>query len=704
LEEPQEVLHSTDDYGRELRYLAFLQTLCAKTALSCGESASDYFGYNEKLVWSSDPAEAAAQICLIHYDNADGDIWTVNTTALAARLGQPHALKFLHENGCPWDETTCSSAASKGHLSCLQYAHENGCGWDAETGTEATRNGHLPSLKYACENGCPTDVESLSRSMWHTACFDYLRKNGFLAGAARLCASAARTNNLALLMKLHSKGCQWDERTCEAATQASSLECLQYAHENGCPWDSKTCSEAIQHANTDCLRYAVEQECPLAADILCHAALYLPCLEYLHERSLAWHKEVCEQAAFLGRVECLVYAHEHGCPWDARTCESAANFGRLGALRYAHEHGCPWDARTVNAAAERGKDSCLQYALAHGCPANHTTCTRAAASNLCCLILAHEHGCPWKARTFAAAAKAGNLECLRYLFGQGCPWEATACVAAAREGKLDCLRYLCELGCPWVVSQLLAIPLTVKTRRCLEYVREQAPAEAAAYDANVLALQTWSVPRCNGLPGAPGSCSVRKMETITLAEALKDFPRSVPVLPCKEQPSKVYVRQILSISLSDVLAGTPYDTQSSGASLQSLFGPSRVVSGSVRRIKCDLLSGSLSELLSHRAAQHSAQQTTAFYSTPIPDLQTGLLDRAPSSPADVEASTRPPETRHQRHVRRWREKQTRLAQARGQQGGKEVLDRKTGKDKTGAGRRCRQMNVVQRLLYARSLR
>jgi hypothetical protein len=104
-------------------------------------------------------------------------------------------------------------------------------------------------------------------------------------------------------------------------------------------------------------------------------------------------------------VECLAYAHVHGCPWDARTCEVAANWGRLDALLYAHEHGCPWDARTVNAAAERGKDSCLAYALAHGCPADHTNCTRAAASNLCCLILAHEQGCPWNARTIAAAAK-----------------------------------------------------------------------------------------------------------------------------------------------------------------------------------------------------------------------------------------------------------------------------------------------------------
>jgi hypothetical protein len=232
---PQEILHSIDDYGKELRYLAFLQALCAKTALSCGESASDYYGYNEKLVWSSDPAAAAAQICLIHYDYAGGDIWTVNTTALAARLGQPHALKFLHENGCPWDESTCSSAASKGHLSCLQYAHENGYEWDAETGTEATRNGHLSCLKYACENGCPTDVESMSRSMWRTACFEYLRKNGFLTGAARSCASAARTNNLALLMKLHSEGCQWDERTCEGALRRVAWSVCNTRTRTGAP-------------------------------------------------------------------------------------------------------------------------------------------------------------------------------------------------------------------------------------------------------------------------------------------------------------------------------------------------------------------------------------------------------------------------------------------------------------------------------------
>jgi hypothetical protein len=107
--------------------------------------------------------------------------------------------------------------------------------------------------------------------MRHTAFFEYLRKNGFLAGAARLCASLP-VPTTPLLMKLHSEGCQWDERTCDAAAQASSLECLQYAHENGCPWDSKTCSEALQHANTNCLRYAVEQGCPLGADILCHAA------------------------------------------------------------------------------------------------------------------------------------------------------------------------------------------------------------------------------------------------------------------------------------------------------------------------------------------------------------------------------------------------------------------------------------------------
>jgi hypothetical protein len=202
---------------------------------------------------------------------------------------------------------------------------------------------------------------------------------------------------------------------------------------------------------------AVEHGCPNSQTLW-----YTLCSRYLHDKSAFWHEQVSERAAFWGKADSLRYAHEHGCPWDARTCEAAAKGDELVCLRYAHEHGCPWDARTVNAAADDGKASCFRYALTHNCPADHTTCTRAAAGGLACLVIAHEQGCSWNTATRHAAVVAGTL---------------------------DCLKYAHEHGCPWVVAQLLAIPLTVKSRRCLEYVREQTPAEAAAYDASILARQ-----------------------------------------------------------------------------------------------------------------------------------------------------------------------------------------------------------------------
>jgi hypothetical protein len=485
-QKPQQVLRATSDYVKELKYLPFLQALCAKAALSCGENALDYYGLNAKLVWSSDPAEAAAHVCLIHYDKENGDIWTADTTALAARLGQLQALKFLHDNGCPWNGSTCSSAASNGHLSCLQYAHEQGCRWGGETTVEAAKYRHLSCLQYACDNGCPVGTGTLSWAILHTPCYTYLCKKGQVVLCAKLCASVADTNNIALLTSLHSQGCPWDKHTCEAAAQAGSLESLRFAHEHGCSWDGKTCSEATQHGRLECLQYAVEHGCPIPADAILHAARDLPCLKYLHSKRVPWHEQVCERAAFWGNEDSLRYAHEHGCPWDARTCEAAAKGDELVCLRYAHKHGCPWDARTVNAAAEYGQYRCLQYALAHHCPTDDATCTKAAASSLVCLTLARNHGCTWDSDTCAAAATTGRLTCLQYLHEQGCPWDAATTFAAVVVGKLDCLKFAHEHGCPWIVAELLAIPLTVKSRRCLEYVREWAPAQAAAYDARPL--------------------------------------------------------------------------------------------------------------------------------------------------------------------------------------------------------------------------
>jgi hypothetical protein len=632
---PQEIIQSTDDYIRELQYLPFLQALCAKAALGCCASTSDYWGYDRKLIWSPDPAEAAAQICHIHYEHANGKIWTADTTALAARLGQHHALKFLHENGCPWGESTCSSAASRGHLSCLQYAHKEGCRWDANTCTEAAHNSHLSCLEYACEHGCPVDAETLGWAIWHTPCYKLLCDKGLLVLDAKLCASAARTSNLTLLKRLHSQGCPWDKSTCENAAQAGSLKCLQYAHENGCPWDSKTCGDAAYHAGLACLQYAAEHGCPLPADVMVRAVLHLRSLQYLHGKGVPWRKEVCEQAAYFGRTDSLAFAHKNGCPWDARTCESAAKWGELHCLKYAHEHDCPWDARTVNAAAQHGKASCLKYALTHGCLADHTTCTRAATGGLACLVLAHEHGCIWNSSTCAAAATGGKLECLQFLFEHECSWDAATTHAAVAAGTLDCLKYAYERGCPWVVAQLLAIPLTVKSRRCLEYVREQAPEEAAAYDASILAQQD------------------------------------------SHEQAGFAVRDYLTSQLSRVLNGPRATGACAAYSIEPQEGGSLGFTYTYT-IKCSAGNGA-DEWPALVSLLHRSLNENSF------PLHTGIrctlhYTHAPTlcGSAEIKAAAWAPETKHQRFVRRWQEKRTRQVGARGQKAGKQTTVRKTG--------------------------
>jgi hypothetical protein len=381
---PQEIIHSAGDYVRELTYLPFLQALCAKAALSCGESASDYYGLDANVVWSTDPAEAAAQICLIHYDNADGDIWTADTTALAARLGQLHALKFLHGNGCPWNASACSSAASGGHLSCLQYAHEHGCRWDAET-----------------------------------------------------------------------------------------------------------------------------------------------------------------------------------------------------------------------------------------------ACT--------------------------AAAKAGKLECLQYLFERECSWDAATAHAAVVVGTLDCLKYAYERGCPWVVPEMLAIPLTVKSRRYLEYVREQAPAEAAAYDASILARQK---------SHEEERLAFRYYITSQLSKVLNEATWARGEFSVESQENKSLFGFIYTYTIR---------------------GPAAIGADALPAL-ASLLFRNLDV---HNVPLPAGARSTINYTHPLAPCYTA--HRATEhGPGEIEAATRPQETRHQRYVRRWQEKQTRLAQARGQPGGKRTAARKTGK--TGAGR------------------
>jgi hypothetical protein len=257
--------------------------------------------------------------------------------------------------------------------------------------------------------------------MPHPLCIQFLRDKGFWKVDPLLTAAAACTRDLPLLKQLH---------------------------EQGCPWDSDTYGDAANNGKVECLRYAIEHGCPRPAELIIKAAQSSSCMQYLHEIGVSWAQ---------------------GVTWRAALCLDT------NALAYAHEHGCPWDTDTANTAASWANESCLKYALEHNCPTQYDTCNIAAASNLQCLKLVLKHGCVWGTATSAAAAKAGKLECLH--------WDTATTYAAAEAGKLDCLTYAHEQGCPWAVAWCLGVPFNAQTRRCLEYVRTQAPEEAIKYDA-----------------------------------------------------------------------------------------------------------------------------------------------------------------------------------------------------------------------------
>jgi hypothetical protein len=132
--------------------------------------------------------------------------------------------------------------------------------------------------------------------------------------------------------------------------------------------------------------------------------------------------------------------------------------------------------QTVDASVREGKHNCLAYALQQGAH-RITPPATAAATRLKLLILAHNHEVPWEVEACIAAVKASKLNCLKYLHEHGCTRDAGTTYAAAVGGELDCLQYAHEHDCPCIVVQLLAVRLTVRSRRCLEYVRRRSAAE-----------------------------------------------------------------------------------------------------------------------------------------------------------------------------------------------------------------------------------
>ena len=124
--------------------------------------------------------------------------------------------------------------------------------------------------------------------------------------------------------------------------------------------------------------------------------------------------------------------------------------GSVEQLRYARDLGCPWDARTCAAAAAVGTLDVLQYARANGCAWDaRTTSAAALGGHLEVLRWAKSNDCPIETIACAKAARGGHLHSVRFLRESGCPWHPITTAWAARGGHLELLQWAREAGCPW---------------------------------------------------------------------------------------------------------------------------------------------------------------------------------------------------------------------------------------------------------------
>ena len=149
-------------------------------------------------------------------------------------------------------------------------------------------------------------------------------------------------------------------------------------------------------------------------------------------------------------VQRLQWAVNNGYEYNTpEVCNIAAENGNLDVLKCAHEHGCPWNAKTCVSAVAGGHLDVLKWAREHGCHWNAKTCVSAAkGGHLDVLKYARENGCPWDKWTCSGAALGGHVDVLKYAREHGCPWDENTCSAATENGHLHVLQYAREHGCP----------------------------------------------------------------------------------------------------------------------------------------------------------------------------------------------------------------------------------------------------------------
>jgi len=320
----------------------------------------------------------------------------------AARCGQFHIIKYLHEKKCAWGKDVCSYAAKYGDINTLKWARQIKCKWNNDACSNAALNGHFEILQYLRENGCPWDEDT--------------------------CSNAALSGHFEILQYLHNNGCPWNENACSSAALNGHFEILQYLHENGCPWDEDSCSNAAYNGHFEILKY-------------------------LHDNGCPWDESACSDAADSGHLEILQYLHANGCPWNEYACSNAACSGHFEILQYLHENGCPWDESACSYAVYNGHFEILKYLCENDCQVNEEVCGYAAAIGhfeILRYLLNHDGKFALNPDVLDNAAKNDLLDIVECLNTNGSPWNELTCNAASERSCYSGMMYWLEQNrCPW---------------------------------------------------------------------------------------------------------------------------------------------------------------------------------------------------------------------------------------------------------------
>ena len=143
-----------------------LSTKTFSTAAESGNLKILEWLKRKKCPWDYNCLNSAIKsgnVSVIKFVIDNGCDWDIETFNYACETGNLECVKYLYSQAFNdlskpwWNTATTAIAAKNGHLHILKFLRENGCPWNSDTTYNAFKNNHIEVLNWAIENKCPID-------------------------------------------------------------------------------------------------------------------------------------------------------------------------------------------------------------------------------------------------------------------------------------------------------------------------------------------------------------------------------------------------------------------------------------------------------------------------------------------------------------------------------------------------------------------